>query len=445
MQLTRALRLKPRQLLTFTGAGGKTSALQRLLKEIPQDSPFLLTTTTHLGQRQLRQAVTHWIDSGQGDLVDLLTVLKVERRVLWTGPLDPTAEKWTGVPSARIDEIKAEVAAIDGMIAVEGDGARQRLVKAPAAHEPVIPAASDLVVPMANLAALGRPLSEEVAHRPGRLAEVVGAEQGVALSPAHLARLMTSDKGGLKGVPEGIEVRLLLNGLDDRNMAEAEALAEECLSRAIVVRSVALADLGAEGPVASAYGRIAGVVLAAGGASRMGDLKQVREWRGVPMVRRAVEVAQQAGLAPLVVIVGQGGDQVRAALTSTGVEVVENPDWESGQSSSMKIGLARAAAASEGVVFLLADMPLVEAEDIKRLVREHRRSLADIVAPRAEGRYGNPVLFDRRAYPALMAVEGDQGGKAVFDQFEISAVPADRSALVDVDTEEDWEALDGTR
>ena len=201
MQLVRARRLKPGQLVTFTGAGGKTSALQRLLKEIPQDSPLLLTTTTHLGQQQLRQVETHWIDDGQGDLADLLSLLSREKRVLWTGPLDPPAEKWTGILPERVDAIKAQVAASGGIIVVEGDGARQRLVKAPAAHEPVIPASSDLVVPMANLAVLGEPLTEQFAHRPMRLAEVVGAEPGDRLRPAHLAQLMTSEEGELKAVP----------------------------------------------------------------------------------------------------------------------------------------------------------------------------------------------------------------------------------------------------
>jgi len=83
------------------------------------------------------------------------------------------------------------------------------------------------------------------------------------------------------------------------------------------------------------------------------------------------------------------------------VRVVKNPDWDAGMSTSVRAGLAAVEGEAEGVVFLLADMPLVDGALVRALVETHRRSLAPIVAPRAGGRWGNPALFDRATFPSL--------------------------------------------
>ncbi|MEJ2570221.1 MAG: nucleotidyltransferase family protein [Anaerolineales bacterium] len=188
---------------------------------------------------------------------------------------------------------------------------------------------------------------------------------------------------------------------------------------------------------------VAGIVLAAGDSERFPEPKQLLHWKGKALVWHAVRAALEGGLEPVVVVTGADADDVRAVLAEESVEFVHNPDWVSGQSTSMHAGLDAVRDAAEAVVMLLSDMPLVDAKLIRALVSAHRESHAAIVAPRAKGRRGNPVLFTRATYPELDAVEGDRGGRKLIGSLFTEWVDWDDSALQDIDYDEDWERLRG--
>jgi molybdenum cofactor cytidylyltransferase len=231
-------------------------------------------------------------------------------------------------------------------------------------------------------------------------------------------------------------VRVLLNKIDSPARLKAGRTIAELLSSESRVQAVVLAALRADPPVLEVYLRQAAVILAAGGSSRLGQPKQLVLWRGRPLVWHAARAALGAGLDPVIVVVGAHAADVRAALDSLPVSVVENPNWRSGQSSSVKAGLAVVREA-EATVFLLTDTPYVDSDLVAALSEAHRKSLAPIVAPRAAGRRANPVLFDRLTYPALFQIEGDQGGRDLFDRFEVHWVDWQAEILLDVDDQAD--------
>ena len=132
-------------------------------------------------------------------------------------------------------------------------------------------------------------------------------------------------------------------------------------------------------------------------------------------------------------MIGAYGELVREALHGEQVEIVENEAWEEGQSSSVKAGLDAVRDRAEAVVFLLADMPLVDGELVKALVNEHRKTLSPIIAPWVGGRRGNPILFDANTFHSLEGLSGDQGARALTNQFPVSRIEWDESALIDVD------------
>ena len=105
-----------------------------------------------------------------------------------------------------------------------------------------------------------------------------------------------------------------------------------------------------------------------------------------------------------------------------------------------------AAAAHVRCEPTLADQPLIAPALIPSLIETHRTTLAPIVAPRHKGRRGNPVLFDRAAWPELMELTGDTGGRPLFEKYagEVEWVEADEGVLMDVDTEEDYARLKGS-
>ncbi|OGO29294.1 MAG: hypothetical protein A2W33_02670 [Chloroflexi bacterium RBG_16_52_11] len=187
---------------------------------------------------------------------------------------------------------------------------------------------------------------------------------------------------------------------------------------------------------------VAAVILAAGGASRFGVAKQLLLWHGEPLVRRAARTALEAGLSPVVVVSGEHTADIRHALSDLDVWLVENPGWSTGQSTSIKAGLAVLPVETGAVIFLLADQPIVPASLLQTLREVHSSSLSPIVAPLVDGQRANPVLFDRDTFTELASISGDIGGRPLFAKFPASWVPwHDSRLLLDIDTPEDYQSL----
>ncbi|MCX6065678.1 MAG: nucleotidyltransferase family protein, partial [Chloroflexi bacterium] len=127
------------------------------------------------------------------------------------------------------------------------------------------------------------------------------------------------------------------------------------------------------------------------------------------------------------------------------VIVSRNPDWQVGQSTSMRTGvtaLKEQASQAGGAIFLLVDQPQVNADVLRALVERHSQDLPAAVAPYVFDQRANPVLFDRVTFDDLLTLQGDTGGRAVFSKFSPRYVNwYDRGLLLDVDTPEDYDKL----
>jgi len=185
--------------------------------------------------------------------------------------------------------------------------------------------------------------------------------------------------------------------------------------------------------------RIAALVLAAGRSTRMGGPnKLLAEISRRPLVRIAVDEALASRASPVVVVTGHQRDRVAAALHGLKVEIVHNPDYAEGLSTSLRAGLNALPADIDGVVVLLADMPQVDAALIDRLIAAfdpEKGALA--VVPTIDGKRGNPVLWSRRFVPELMALEGDVGARHLIGHYAEAVVEVavtGMGALADVDT-----------
>jgi molybdenum cofactor cytidylyltransferase len=190
--------------------------------------------------------------------------------------------------------------------------------------------------------------------------------------------------------------------------------------------------------------QVAAIVLAAGGSSRMGQAKQLLPLGGQPMVRCAVEAVCSAGLAQVVVVVGAHAGAVAGALTGLPVDIVVNPAWAEGMSTSVRAGLNALRPEAQAVVMVLADQPALTPDLVEALLVRYWATGAPIVAPFYRGQRGNPVLFDRSLFPELLAVEGDRGGRALFDRYaqQVERLEVDDPAVVtDIDTHQDYETI----
>ena len=194
---------------------------------------------------------------------------------------------------------------------------------------------------------------------------------------------------------------------------------------------------------------VAAVVLAAGRSSRfVGPLpKQLVEFEGKPLVRRAVEAALgEERIGQVVLVVGWRSDEVRATvedlLGDDRLSVAENPGFAEGQSTSVRCGL-KTAEDSSAVVFLPVDQPYLDSAHLGRLLDAFDAGAA-IAVSAAAGRRGAPVLFTSSYFVELMKLEGDEGGRQVLRRcpeaiVEVEALHA--RVLQDVDTVDDLERL----
>jgi len=185
--------------------------------------------------------------------------------------------------------------------------------------------------------------------------------------------------------------------------------------------------------------RLAAIVLAAGRSTRMGGPnKLLAEINHRPLVRIAAEQALASRARPVIVVTGHQREQVAAALAGLDVVVVHNPDYADGLSTSLKVGIAAVPVDADGAIVCLGDMPQVDASLIDRLLAAFDPEKgALVVVPTIEGKRGNPVVWSRRFFSELAAIDGDVGARHLIASYPeaIAEVPmTGNGALVDVDT-----------
>ncbi len=455
MNLAQALRTLPVNPITVAavGAGGKTSALFRLARDwlsVPQGpAVVILTATSHLGEWQIPLADYHLIAQTSADLDHL----PASGLTLVTGPLDGTRTRpLDPEPLARL---RAECAARGWPLLIEADGSRGHPLKAPANHEPPLPDFADLVLVVAGLTGLGRPLTDEFVHRPEIFSRLSRLPLGATVTPEALARVLTHSQGGLKNIPASTRKVALLNQADT---PELQALGGKLAN--LLLPAFDSVIVGAmHSPITfQTFEPIAGIILAAGASTRYGQPKQLLDWRGTPFVRVVAQTALSAGLDPVLVVTGAYAEEVETALQGLPVQIVHNEAWQEGQASSIRAGIASIypppfskkmgevpAKRVEGVgggIFLLADQPQVTATILRALVERHRLDLPPVLAPMVQDARANPVLFDRVTFPDLLSLQGDIGGRGVFHKFPPAYLPwHDDRLLLDVDTPEQYRRL----
>jgi molybdenum cofactor cytidylyltransferase len=184
---------------------------------------------------------------------------------------------------------------------------------------------------------------------------------------------------------------------------------------------------------------VAAVVLAAGQSRRMGGPNKLTETLGgAPLVRRVVEQVLASKASPVVVVTGHQRERVEAALAGLSVRFVHNPHYAEGLSTSVKAGIAAVPADADAALISLGDMPQVDARLLDRLVDAFDPARgALIVVPTFEGKRGNPVLWSRRFFPELGALQGDVGARHLIGAYAdaVVEVPAEsRSVFFDIDT-----------
>jgi len=184
---------------------------------------------------------------------------------------------------------------------------------------------------------------------------------------------------------------------------------------------------------------IAAIILAAGRSTRMGGPnKLLAELGGKTLVRTVTEQALASRASGVTVVTGHQAAEVEKSLTGLNVKFVRNPDFAAGLASSVKAGIAAVPESADGAVICLGDMPLIDAHLIDRLIDAFAPDRGNLIAvPVSDGRRGNPVLWSRRFFSELMALDGDIGARHLIARHSeaVAEVPVEGfGAFLDIDT-----------
>ncbi len=191
---------------------------------------------------------------------------------------------------------------------------------------------------------------------------------------------------------------------------------------------------------------IAALILAAGGSRRLGRPKQLEPWGSTTLLGQVVTEARSLeGVGEVWVVLGAHLDEILEGVDLEDCGVVENPEWEEGLASSLRVGLdaINRLSQAESVLVMLGDQPGIQPQVVADVIRVARRSSAPAVVPKYRYTPGNPVLFHRSLWARLMSLTGDQGAAQLLKAHPewVEEVWLDSLPPRDVDTDMDVQDL----
>ncbi|MDM9382042.1 nucleotidyltransferase family protein [Chlorogloeopsis sp. ULAP01] len=197
--------------------------------------------------------------------------------------------------------------------------------------------------------------------------------------------------------------------------------------------------------VETAKPNVAIILLAAGASTRMGVPKQLLPYQGRSLLNRTIESAIASVCKPVVVVLGANCQHIRSQVNQTGVEVIENPEWKLGMSTSIKSGILSLSKCSESIdaaIIAVCDQPFVSAEIINNLVATYCSTGKPIIASRYAETLGVPALFSHKFFSELAALRETIGAKYLIEKHlsEVFCVPFPLG-VIDIDTPQDYEQL----
>jgi molybdenum cofactor cytidylyltransferase len=191
---------------------------------------------------------------------------------------------------------------------------------------------------------------------------------------------------------------------------------------------------------------VAAIILAAGASSRLGQPKQLVEYRGEALLARAIRIALESGAVPVFNVLGANAELICASIPLGGSILVINDQWQEGMSTSIQAGLRAldaASPASIGALLMTCDQPLLTADHLRTLISDFEaHSLPTIVGSFYGGSIGVPAIFPREVFSHLLALKGDKGARALLAQPPCRLVARDfPGGEVDIDTPDDLSHL----
>ena len=187
---------------------------------------------------------------------------------------------------------------------------------------------------------------------------------------------------------------------------------------------------------------IAFVILAAGESRRMGDIKQLLEWRNKTLLQHLIDKSIASTASKTYVVVGSHADRIEASIQNQPVTTIYNNNWKKGMGSSIAVAVEHISNLPErfdGILISLVDQPLIPVDHFNQLILKFVEGKTPIVATTVNGSLGVPAVFGSEYFNELLKLDGSQGAKNIIyhHQEEVTAVRFE-NAYMDLDTPEDY-------
>ncbi|MBF8268959.1 MAG: NTP transf 3 protein [Gammaproteobacteria bacterium] len=253
--------------------------------------------------------------------------------------------------------------------------------------------------------------------------------QALALDPAITGERIYGpvglDLGGRS--PEQIALALV---------SEIQAVVNQCSGGRLT--SQAAPALQAEPPPVVSEQDLYAIVLAAGGSTRFGGIKQLLELDGKSLLKRAIDTTSNTFDNRVKLVLGIKPNKLQREADGYDIEIVVNKDWENGIASSLRTGIKALPARCKGVLIILCDQPYINETHIRQMIDVWKRDHTKIIASSYANTVGVPAIFPAQHFPAIQQLRGDTGAKAIIEsnleQVIRVSIP---EAEIDIDTQED--------
>ena len=433
MKLRQAFDISRGEVVSFVGAGGKTSLLVGLGYELVEEGwRILATTSTTLREDQIdlfprvlrydadARSISHALNE------DRFVLLYDEIR---NGRVYGPDLAWTPHVLDSVDS--------DALL-VEADEADGMPFKAPLPAQPRIPQESSLVVPVASLAALGKPLDDESVYNPKAMIDRYGFVENSPVKSPWLAQVLRDEALGLKDVPPKARVIVFLNRTPERGYLRGRArlIARLSLQNARI-QAVALGSVRALEPVHEMQRSVGAIVLAVDDGTSIGSPRMLDAiGGGQTVVGRVSELLMRSRIDHIRVVAASHARDVRAALKALGLKILrcragqsrkwrengagvvkaenhadahrrELPNLRGEQLAALKAGLRDLPDHVAATLVVPGDQSRLAPKVIYQMLSAYARGSCELLIPRYGRRHGFPILISRRFWPEIDSMPGN--------------------------------------
>lgn len=449
LSLHRSAELTDPALVSFIGAGGKTTLILRLAEELSAAGhKVIITTTTRIYPPDNLPLIL--ASTFEEALAELSEAFKTQSVTVFGSEISPDG-KLKGLQPDLVNSIFKEMQLFT---LVEADGARGKPLKGYNDYEPLIPSGSDLLFSVIGADALGQKVDEKHVHRSVQFCAATGIDAGTEINGSVLAKSYRQMREIAASQAPSAVLKAILNKTE--LLAEPEKTALDLMDHLVdeagsyekllltTAQDAYPVKIILQVPPKKPAVAVAAIVLAAGLSKRMGEDKLSLKLGESTIFETTLQAITKAGFQQ-VIVVSRPGSNLADQARNCNCRLVENPTPEEGLSSSLKAGLKALDSTIQGALFALADQPLITPELYSLLSKSYRKKLKLVTCPLYQGKRGNPTIFDRRTWPALKQIEGDQGGRSLLRYLaeeQVDYIRVDDPAVItDLDTPADYARL----